>query len=150
MSEHERAGGTESRGARPSGLIDSQGRSIDYVRISITDRCNFRCAHCMPYEGLPFIPHTKILSYEDIFFLVGILASLGIVHYKITGGEPLCRKGAMGFIRDLAAFPGVGDVSLTTNGSFAGKYLEKLAAAGVGAVNFSCNAFSPEAFGRMT
>ena len=141
---------TKNRETRPSCLIDSQGRSIDYLRLSLTDRCNFRCAYCMPYEGLPFIPHTKILSYEEIFRLVAIFTSLGITHYKITGGEPLCRKGAMECIRDLADFPGVGEITLTTNGSLAGHYLEELAKAGINAINFSCDAFSPEVFDSIT
>lgn len=132
------------------GLTDSSGRVIDYLRLSITDRCNFRCAYCMPHEGLPFIPHKKILSYEEMLRLAAIFTDLGIAHYKVTGGEPLCRKGAMEFIRDLAALPGVAEVTLTTNGSLVGKYLEKLAGAGIKTINFSCDAFTPETFESIT
>lgn len=132
------------------GLADSQGRSIDYLRLSITDRCNFRCAYCMPQEGVSFVPHEKILSYEETLRLAAIFTDLGIIHYKVTGGEPLCRKGAVEFIRDLAASSGVAEVTLTTNGSLAGNYLEDLARAGIGSINFSCDAFTPEVFGSIT
>lgn len=135
---------------RKPGLTDSSGRSIDYLRLSITDRCNFRCTYCMPQEGIPFIPHADILSYEAIFRLVAILADLGVIHYKVTGGEPLCRKGAMGFIKELAAMPGVAEVTVTTNGSLAGDCLEDMAMAGVSAINFSCDAFTPEVFRSIT
>lgn len=131
-------------------LTDSSGRVVDYLRLSITDRCNFRCAYCMPSEGLPFIPHGKILSYEEMLRLAGIFTELGIIHYKVTGGEPLCRRGAMGFVRDLAALPGVAEVTLTTNGSLAGKYLDDLAGAGIKTINFSCDAFTPDAFESIT
>jgi len=135
---------------RKPGLTGSSGRSIDYLRLSITDRCNFRCIYCMPQEGMPFIPHENILSYEAILRLVAILADLGVIHYKVTGGEPFCRKGAMGFIKDLAAMPGVAEVTVTTNGSLAGNCLEDLAGAGVSAINFSCDAFTPEVFRSVT
>lgn len=136
--------------ARRSVLTDPSGRVIDYLRLSVTDRCNFRCTYCMPREGLPFIPHRNILSYEEMLRLVAVFTGLGIAKYKVTGGEPLCRKGIMGFLRNLASVPGVAEVTLTTNGSLAGRRLEEMAEAGIRTVNFSCDAFTPEAFGRIT
>jgi cyclic pyranopterin phosphate synthase len=119
---------------------------MEYARLSLTDRCNFRCIYCMPHEGVPFISHAQILSYEEILHICGIMTSLGITRFKITGGEPLCRKGAVGFIRDLARLPGVAEVTLTTNGAFLEPHLEDLAKSGLRGVTFSCDAFVQETF----
>lgn len=132
-----------------TGLHDAFGRRIDYIRLSLTDRCNFRCIYCMPSEGLPFISHEEIITYEELLRLVAIFASLGIAHYKVTGGEPLCRKGIVDFIRGLVRVPGVEDVTLTSNGSVIEPHLEDLAASGVRQITFSCDAFSQEAFGKI-
>ena len=131
------------------GLSDGFGRRIDYLRLSLTDRCNFRCIYCMPHGGLPFTPHEEIVSYEDMLRLCGIMASLGISRFKVTGGEPLCRKGAAGFIRNLAALPGAAEVTLTTNGSLLEPYCEQLAGSGLRAVTFSCDALDPRVFARI-
>jgi len=94
---------------------DSMGRNINYIRLSVTDRCNFRCVYCMPPQGVPSIPHAEILSFEELLRFCRIAADLGITRYKITGGEPLCRKGVLPFIANLKALPGVEQVTLTTN-----------------------------------
>lgn len=103
----------------------------------------------MPHEGLPFIPHERITSYEEMLRLCGIMASLGVSRFKITGGEPLCRKGAVGFIRSLAALPGVAEVTLTTNGSLLEPHLEDLAQSGLRAVTFSCDAIDQKTFSAI-
>ena len=131
-------------------LRDSFGRHIDYMRVSLTDRCTFRCLYCMPPAGLSQVPHREILRYEELLRLCALTASLGISRYKITGGEPLCRKDAPGFIRRLAALPGVREVTLTTNGVLLPRCLDALAEAGLAAVTVSCDALSPEGISRIT
>ena len=104
----------------------------------------------MPHEGMPFIPHDQILSYEEMLRLCRIMASLGVSRFKVTGGEPLCRKGAAGFIKELAHLPGVEEVTLTSNGSLLEPRLAELAAAGVRRITFSCDAFDQETFARLS
>lgn len=130
-------------------MKDSYGRTIDYMRISITDRCNLRCRYCMP-EGVEFVGHEEILRYEEILRLCRIFTECGIVHYKVTGGEPLTRKGAVDFIRDLKNIPGVETVTLTTNGVLLEEEAERLAEAGVDAVNISLDAVNPEVYEKIT
>ena len=134
---------------RKPALHDGFGRHIDYARLSLTDRCNFRCIYCMPHEGLPFIPHSHILSYEEMLRLCGIMGSLGITRFKVTGGEPLCRKGAAGFIRNLTALPGVEEVTLTTNGALLAPHIDYLAESGLSAVTFSCDAIDQQTFASI-
>ena len=131
-------------------LLDSHGRRIEYMRISLTDRCNYRCVYCMPPEGERFIPHEEILSYEEFLRLCRITAALGISKYKITGGEPLCRKGAVEFIRNLKALPGVEQTTITTNGSLLGQYVPELAAIGVDGVTVSLDSLDPGRFANIT
>ena len=141
---------TREPDAAATGLRDSLGRRVEYVRVSLTDRCNFRCVYCMPKEGRPFIPHERIITYEELLRLARVLVSLGGVRYKITGGEPLVRKGAVGFIAALARVPGVSEVTLTSNGSLVENELDALAAGGLRAINFSCDALDDKAFRRVT
>ncbi|MDR0339804.1 MAG: GTP 3',8-cyclase MoaA [Desulfovibrio sp.] len=131
-------------------LVDSHGRIIDYIRLSLTDRCNFRCVYCMPPEGEKRIPHDEILSYEELLRLSRILASMGVSRYKITGGEPLCRKDAVEFIRDLKNLPGVKQVTLTTNGVLLGPSVERLAAIGLDGLNVSLDTLSQGHYGAIT
>lgn len=104
----------------------------------------------MPHEGMPFIPHEHIMSYEEMLRLCRVMVSLGISRFKITGGEPLCRKGAVGFIKDLADLTGVEEVSLTSNGALLEPHIAELAAAGVRRITFSCDAFEQETFARLS
>ena len=97
-------------------MVDQYGRIIDYMRISITDRCNLRCIYCMPEEGIECIPHNEILAYEEILRLVRAAAANGISKIKITGGEPLVRKNAAELIRRIKQVEGIREVTLTTNG----------------------------------
>ena len=141
---------TREHDAAAIGPRDALGRRVEYVRISLTDRCNFRCVYCMPKEGRPFIPHEHIVTYEELLRLVRVLVSLGAARYKITGGEPLVRRGAVDFIAALARTPGVSEVTLTSNGSLVENHLDALAASGVRAINFSCDALGDRAFRRVT
>lgn len=131
-------------------LLDSYGRRVEYIRLSLTDRCNFRCVYCMPQQGLPFIPHSRILRYEDLSRLCRNFAALGISRYKITGGEPLCRKGATDFIKDLSRLPGVDEITLTTNGSLVEQNLVSLREANVRTITFSFDSLDPDAFEHIT
>src|SRR5436190_18087391 len=97
-------------------LVDGWGREIRSVRVSVTDKCNFRCTYCMPAEGLTWLPKPEILSFEEIARLVGILARMGVSEVRLTGGEPLVRRDLPDLVRMLADIPGVEDLSLTTNG----------------------------------
>lgn len=131
-------------------MKDSFGRNIDYLRISVTDRCNLRCVYCMPEEGVEPISHCDILSYEEIMRLVGISASLGIKHIRLTGGEPLVRKGIESLIADIKKVPGIETVSITTNGILIPEKFEMLKAAGIDAVNISLDTLNAEQFKKIT
>lgn len=131
-------------------LRDMHGRVIDYLRLSLTDRCNFRCIYCMPPQGQEHIPHADILSYEEMLRLAAIFAGLGVTRFKITGGEPLCRKGAVDFIRRVKDLSEATEVSLTSNGTLLAPHLDDLAAMGIDGINVSLDTLSPDHYGRIT
>ena len=106
-------------------MKDNYGRNIDYLRISITDRCNLRCGYCMP-KGIQLAPMHDILTYEEIELICKAAVKAGITKFKITGGEPLVRLGCAGLIGKIRSIPGVSQVTLTTNGVLLGKYLDEL------------------------
>ncbi|MEP6622793.1 MAG: GTP 3',8-cyclase MoaA [bacterium] len=120
-------------------LLDQFGRSIEYLRISVTDRCNFRCRYCMPLEGLPWLPKSDILSYEEIHDVVAQLAPLGLRRIRITGGEPTIRPQLDTLIRMIRSVPGVEDIALSTNGVKLPQLAPALAAAGLDRVNISAD-----------
>ena len=117
-------------------LTDRFGRTIHYMRISVTDRCNLRCRYCMP-DGIERIPMSDLLTYEEIAFVCRQAASLGIGSFRITGGEPLVRKGCTGLVSMLKEIPGIRRVAMTTNGVLLGEHLDELLDAGLDAVNIS-------------
>ena len=125
-------------------LRDQFGRSIEYLRISVTDRCNFRCSYCMPLEGLPWLPKADILTYEEIRDLVAQLAPLGLRRLRITGGEPTIRPQLETLVRFLRDIPGVEDISLSTNGVKLPELASRLADAGLDRVNISADSLRPE------
>ena len=125
-------------------LRDQHGRSIEYLRISITDRCNFRCVYCMPAEGLPWLPKQEILSYEEIVAVVRELAPLGLRRLRITGGEPTIRPDLPALITQLRAVPGIEDIALSTNGVRLPDLAPALRAAGLDRVNISVDSLRPE------
>lgn len=131
-------------------LQDSFNRPIQYLRVSVTDRCNLRCVYCMPASGVPNIPHEEILRYEEIVRIVRLAVEMGIVHVRLTGGEPLVRKDIVELVRELAAIPGLDDLAMTTNGILLAKYAQPLAEAGLKRVNISLDTLSPERFQRIT
>ena len=130
-------------------MIDSHGRKIDYMRISITDRCNLRCQYCMP-EELPSIGHTEILRFEEILEICRHAVSLGITKFKVTGGEPLVRKGCLSFLRSLKTMPGVEQVTITTNGVLLKDCLSQLEDIGIDGINISLDTLNPEIYEKMT
>ena len=131
-------------------MKDSHGRVIDYMRISLTDRCNYRCIYCMPADGVTSLCHSDILSLEEIERVVRVAATMGIKRFRLTGGEPLVRTGAVDLVRAIHETPGVDDVSLTTNGVLLPKYAEELASAGLSRVNISLDTLDPEQFRYIT
>ena len=131
-------------------MIDGYGRTIDYIRISVTDRCNLRCTYCMPEKGTLSVPHEEILSYEEIIDLAGIFASLGIHKIRLTGGEPLVRKNLSFLVRKLKQVSGIHQVTLTTNGIFLYDQMDELAAAGIDGINISLDTLNPQLFEKIT
>ena len=131
-------------------MQDRLGREIDYIRISITDRCNLRCGYCMPECGVPSVSHDMILRFDEIVRLVKIFCSLGIKNVKITGGEPLVRKGAVGLIKDIKAIDGIEKVSLTTNGILLSENLNALAEAGIEGINISLDTLDRQKYMKIT
>jgi len=133
-----------------TGIPDSFGRSINYLRISVTDRCNLRCIYCMPPEGVPQMPHSEILSYEEIRTVVRAAAELGINKVRLTGGEPLVRAELPKLVRMLSQIEGIEELSLTTNGVFLKKYALKLKQAGLSRVNVSLDTLKADKFRYIT
>jgi cyclic pyranopterin phosphate synthase len=128
----------------PPALRDQHGRSIEYLRISVTDRCNFRCQYCMPVEGLQWLPKRDILSYEEIVAIVRQLAPLGLRRLRITGGEPTIRPDLPALIRLLRDVPGVEDIALSTNGVRLPDLAAPLREAGLDRVNMSADSLRPD------
>jgi GTP 3',8-cyclase len=135
----------------PSGLlVDSYGRRIKSMRISITDKCNFRCVYCMPADGLPWLPRAEILTYEEIARLTRVAASIGIEQVRLTGGEPLVRREVPELVRMLHDIPGLRSLSLTTNGVLLTKLAGPLAEAGLTRINVSLDSLERERFAQLT
>jgi cyclic pyranopterin phosphate synthase len=139
------------RGASaPGGLVDRHGRAINYLRLSITDLCNLRCFYCMPVYGVDKLPHEEILRYEEMTETVRIAAGLGIKKVRLTGGEPLIKRGAIKLVREIAAMPGIETVVMTTNGTRLEKYAEVLKEAGLKRINVSLDSLRPEVYERIS
>ncbi|MGA2145621.1 MAG: GTP 3',8-cyclase MoaA [Bryobacteraceae bacterium] len=133
----------------PAPLVDSFARLHDNLRISVTDRCNIRCTYCMPETGVPFMPHSEILTYEEIERFVGVAVTLGVNKIRVTGGEPLVRRDLPDLIRRLAAVPGVRDLALTTNGVLLDRFAEPLYAAGLRRLNVHLDTLDRERFRQI-
>jgi cyclic pyranopterin phosphate synthase len=129
---------------------DKYGRVIDYLRISVTDRCNLRCIYCMPPEGIQLIEDTSLLSYEEISRVVGVAARLGVRKVRITGGEPLVRKDLPFLIESISSIEGIEDISLTTNGMLLRRMAGPLASAGLNRVNVSLDSLQAERYRQIT
>jgi cyclic pyranopterin phosphate synthase len=133
-----------------TGLSDSYQRPINYLRISVTDRCNLRCVYCMPAEGVSLMSHNDILRYEEIYTVARAAAGLGINKIRLTGGEPLVRAGLPQLVQMLAKIEAIDDISLTTNGILLGRYAAELKSAGLQRVNVSLDTLKPDKFKLIT
>ncbi len=131
-------------------MKDGLGRTIEYLRISLTDRCNFRCIYCMPEEGVCSLPHDEILRIEEMAHVVRIAADLGIKSVRLTGGEPLVRKGVVDLVREIAGTPGIENVSMTTNGVLLPQMADDLKRAGLSRVNISLDTLDADQFHYIT
>jgi cyclic pyranopterin phosphate synthase len=131
-------------------LIDGHGRLISDLRVSVTDRCNFRCQYCMPADGLPWLDREEILSFEEIERIVRLLAAMGVSDLRLTGGEPLVRRDFPRLVSMLAKVPGVDDLSLTTNGYLLERDADALVAAGITRVNVSIDSLQRDRFFQLT
>ncbi|MBS3812777.1 GTP 3',8-cyclase MoaA [Candidatus Bipolaricaulota bacterium] len=131
-------------------MEDSYGREINYMRLSITDRCNFRCQYCMPEEGVRKIPHEEIISFENIVKLVRAGSNLGIEKIRLTGGEPLTRTGVPSLVRMIHDVDGIDEISMTTNGARLSDLAPDLARSGLDRVNVSLDAVDPGVFSKIT
>lgn len=131
-------------------MVDGCGRAIDYLRLSVTDLCNFRCRYCMPGDGVLKRPHGEILSVEETLEIAAACVACGIKKIRLTGGEPLVRRGILDICRGLSALSGVEELCLTTNGSFLTELAEPLRTAGVKRLNISLDTLRPDRFSAMT
>ena len=131
-------------------MQDNYGREIDYLRVSITDRCNFRCRYCMPPEGVRMAEHDQILKYEELLRIISILGKHGVGKIRLTGGEPLVRKGLVQFVRSIKAIGTVKDLAITTNGSLLAPLAADLKAAGLDRVNISIDTLDFRRFSYVT
>jgi len=131
-------------------LMDGHGRPIGDVRISVTDRCNFRCQYCMPAEGLPWLNRDSLLSYEEIARLVQLLGAMGVHDVRLTGGEPLVRRELWRLVEMLSGLENVHDLSLTTNGYLLSRQVDDLVRAGLKRINVSLDSLAPDRFFQLT
>jgi cyclic pyranopterin phosphate synthase len=131
-------------------LMDQSKRCIDYLRVSITDHCNLSCLYCKPRSRVTFLSHEEILRYEEILRIISVAVPLGIEHIRITGGEPLLRRGVLEFIRSLGGVPGIRDISLTTNGVLLAPVAGELRNAGIKRLNISLDSLDPARFREIT
>jgi cyclic pyranopterin phosphate synthase len=131
-------------------LVDGHGRRISDLRVSVTDRCNFRCQYCMPADGLPWLERSALLTFEEIERIVRVFASLGVDELRLTGGEPLVRRDFPRLVEMLARVPGLSDISLTTNGYLLERDADALVAAGIQRVNVSIDSLQRDRFFHIT
>lgn len=131
-------------------LYDNHGRSINYLRLAVTDRCNLRCFYCMPEEGIKYMPKKELLTYEEMERVVRVMAEQGIQKIRITGGEPFLRKGMLDFIGRLSNIRGINQLNITTNGTLTKKLVPHFKSAGISSVNLSLDSLDPERFKDIT
>jgi cyclic pyranopterin phosphate synthase len=130
--------------------MDAYGRQMTYLRISLTDRCNFRCLYCMPEMGMKFQPRAEMLTDDELITVVGAFAELGFTKFRLTGGEPTIRPHLVEIVRAIKRFPGVEEVTMTTNALLLGRMAEPLAEAGLDRINVSLDTLDPIRFKSMT
>lgn len=131
-------------------MLDSFHRPITYLRISVTDKCDLRCVYCMPAQGIPLLQHEELLSFEEITEVARAAAAMGITKLRLTGGEPLVRRGIVTLVSMLAKIEGIRDLAMTTNGQQLARFARDLADAGLQRVNVSLDALDPERYAKIT
>ncbi len=131
-------------------LIDNHGRIIEYLRVSVTDRCNLRCFYCMPEKGIDFVERDELLSFEELNRLCQIFVGLGIKKIRITGGEPFVRKGLIGFLKTVNEIPGLAELSITTNGTQSSSQINEMMIMGIKSVNLSLDTLNKDRFIQIT
>ena len=131
-------------------LIDPFGRRVEYLRVSVTDRCNYRCVYCMPASGTRFGKRSELLSHEEITRLVRLFSQLGVRKIRLTGGEPLVRRDLVSLVKMIRSLPEVGELSLSSNGHLLERFALPLREAGIARVNISLDSLNPETFSRLT
>ena len=131
-------------------MLDNNHRVINYLRLSVTDRCNLRCIYCMPEKGIRFMPHSEILTYEEILHIVRLSIQKGIRKVRLTGGEPLVRKGFISFLERLSKIEGLEEITLTTNGVLLKSLAADIKNCGISRINVSLDSLRPERFFRIT
>lgn len=131
-------------------ITDLFGRALDYLRVSVTDKCNLRCAYCMPAEGVSLVPHRDVLTFEEIERLVGVFASLGVRKIRVTGGEPLVRRGIVDLVGRIVRIPGIESVPMTTNGLLLAQFAGVLKGAGLSRLNVSLDTLRADRFAEIT
>jgi GTP 3',8-cyclase len=135
---------------RPIGAFDAYGRQMSYLRISLTDRCNFRCVYCMPAIGMKFQPRDELLTDDELLRAVHMCAKLGFTKLRLTGGEPTIRPHLVDLIREMKSFPGIEEISMTTNALLLSRMASDLKAAGLDRINVSFDTLDPDKFKVMT
>lgn len=131
-------------------MLDSYNRTIDYLRISVTDRCNLRCLYCIPEDGVELLKHSDIISFEEIAETVRIAVGIGITKVRLTGGEPLIRKGIINLVKLISSVDGITDFSLTTNGVLLEKFADELFNNGIKRINISLDTLDSEKYAQIT
>lgn len=131
-------------------LVDNHGRPMNYLRLSVTDRCNLRCFYCMPENGIKYLPKSEILSYEEMERIVGILANMGISKIRITGGEPFVRKDLIPFLHKISSIEGIDTINITSNGVLLSEFLHDLKELNVGTINLSLDTLDEKRFRQIT
>jgi len=131
-------------------IYDNHGREISYLRVAVTDRCNLRCQYCMPEEGIKYVERSSLLSYEELYRIITLLAKKGVHKIRITGGEPFLRKDLMAFIERINAIEGINSIHLTTNGTLIDQVIPSFTKVGIKSVNLSLDSLDPERFKKIT
>lgn len=131
-------------------MVDNNNRIINYLRLSVTDKCNLRCIYCMPEEGVEFMPHAEILTYEEMLVIIKLCVQKGIRKLRLTGGEPLIRKGVIDFIKKASQLDGLQEVTLTTNGVYLKEFGQSLRESGTFRINVSMDTLRPDRFFNIT
>ncbi len=134
----------------PFQLVDLQRRQVEYLRLSVTDRCNYRCSYCMPAAGVDVVPRADLLDFAEMVTLTRLFVQLGVRRVRLTGGEPLVRRGIVDLVRQLAAIPGVDDLAMTTNGHLLASLAEPLREAGLQRLNISIDTLDPRKFAEVS